>query len=120
MRISFAFHGHQIAATLEANPAARELLTMLPLDLAIEDYSTNEKIAYLPQKLTDRSAEPFAAEAPGDLCYYAPWGNLVLYYDRYRYAPGLIRLGRLHDWAAPLKTRGRHALRVEILAQAPF
>ena len=116
MRISFAFPSHQFTATLDSNPATRELLTMLPLDLTIEDYSTNEKIAYLPHKLNDRGSGPFKDEAPGDLCYYAPWGNLVLYYAPYRYASGLIRLGRLHDWETPLKTKGRHPVRVEILA----
>ncbi|MHC2435239.1 hypothetical protein ACVMB0_002614 [Bradyrhizobium sp. USDA 4451] len=46
---------------------------MLPLDLSIEDYSTNEKVAYLPRELTQDGSGPFANEAPGDLCYDAPW-----------------------------------------------
>ena len=32
---------------------------MLPLDLTITDYSTNEKIAYLPRKLTEEGSGPF-------------------------------------------------------------
>ncbi len=38
---------------------------MLPLDLTIEDYSTNEKIAYLPHRLADEGREAFSGEAPG-------------------------------------------------------
>jgi hypothetical protein len=51
---------------------------MLPLELTIENYASNEKIAYLPRKLTENGIGPFAGEAPGDLCYFAPWCNLVL------------------------------------------
>lgn len=115
MKIDFSFAGQHLVATLLGNPAARDLLSMLPLTLKIEDYSTNEKIAYLPRKLTERGAAPFAQEAPGDLCYYAPWGNLVFFYDHYRYSTGLIRLGRLEGWQVPLGLRGDHPLQAEIL-----
>lgn len=114
MQIECAFDAHVFTATLEGNPSARDLLALLPLDLTIEDYSTNEKIAYLPRKLTDRGAVPFGSEAVGDLCYYAPWGNLVFYYDRYRYSPGLIRLGRLDSETKPLLTRGTYPLRLSM------
>ena len=115
MNIRFRFHTHDFTATLEGNPSARDLVSMLPLSMMIEDYSTNEKIAYLPRKLTERGAAPFAAEAPGDLCYYAPWGNLVFYYDRYRYSPGLIRLGRLNGGITPLMSRGKFPLAAELI-----
>lgn len=116
MQIECAFDTHVFTATLEGNPSARDLLALLPLDLSIEDYATNEKIAYLPRKLTDRGAAPFGSEAVGDLCYYAPWGNLVFYYGHYRYSPGLIRLGRLDGGTRPLMTRGRFPLRLTLLS----
>jgi hypothetical protein len=31
----------------------------------------------LPRKLTEEDGGPFGNEAPGDLAYYAPWGNLA-------------------------------------------
>jgi hypothetical protein len=89
---------------------------MLPLDLDIEDYSTNEKIAYLPQKLTVEGSGPFANERPGDLCYYAPWGNLAFFHASYRYSSGLIRLGRLDGGPTPLLVKGKFPLRVETLS----
>ncbi|MET3996438.1 hypothetical protein ABID65_008114 [Bradyrhizobium sp. S3.9.2] len=76
MRIRCSFADQTFTVTLEDNPSAREFAAMLPLDLGIEDYSTNEKIAYLPRRLTEERGGPFSNEAPGDLCYYAPWGNL--------------------------------------------
>ncbi|UFS68256.1 MFS transporter (plasmid) [Paracoccus denitrificans] len=116
MRIRFVFADQDFTATLEDNPSARDLLSMLPLDLAITDYSTNEKIAYLPRKLTEEGSGPFGNEAPGDLCYYAPWGNLALFHASYRWSRGLIPLGRLNGGPAPLLLRGAYPLRVEPLA----
>lgn len=101
--------------TLENNLSAHDLISMLPLNLTIEDYSTNEKIAYLPRKLTEDGRGPFGNEAVGDLCYYAPWGNLALFHGSYHWSRGLIRLGRLDRGAKPLLMRGTHALRVENL-----
>jgi len=114
-QVEFAFGNHVFSATLYDNPSARDFVSMLPLDLKIENYANNEKIAYLPRKLTEEGAGPFTGEAPGDLCYYAPWGNLVFYYAGYRYSRGLIRLGRLDKGIEPLLTRGEFRLRVRRL-----
>jgi hypothetical protein len=115
MRLRFRFADRDFTATLEDNPSARDLFSMLPFDLKISDYSSNEKIAYLPRKLTEEGAGPFQGEAIGDLCYYAPWGNLALFYGPYRWSSGLIRLGRLDQGAAPLMVRGEYPLRAERL-----
>src|ERR1044071_8057160 len=97
MKIRIAFDGREFTATLYDNPSAQDLASLLPLDLTIEDYSNNEKIAYLPRKLTEEGSGSFTNEAPGDLCYYAPWGNLAFFHAGYRYSSGLIRLGRLEN-----------------------
>jgi hypothetical protein len=114
MRLRFAFADQEFTATLEDNPTARDLFSLLPLDLTIGDYATNEKIAYLPRKLTEDGSGRFDNEAIGDLCYYAPWGNLAMFHGSYRWSRGLIRLGRLDGNTAPLLVRGEHKLRVEI------
>ncbi|WP_169055239.1 cyclophilin-like fold protein [Azospirillum sp. TSH100] len=115
MRIHFRFGTHVFTAVLEDNPSSRDLLSLLPADLTIDDYSSNEKIAYLPRKLTEAGSGPFGNEAVGDLCYYAPWGNLAFFYAGYRYSRGLIRLGRLEGGTQPLLTRGKFPLRAERL-----
>ena len=112
-RIECTFEKRRFTASLYDTAAARDLLTMLPLDLTIEDYADNEKIARLPRKLTEDGSGPFGNEAPGDLCYYAPWANLAFFYAGYRYSQGLIRLGRLDSGLGPLLTRGRFPLRIE-------
>ena len=115
MRIRIAFSGQSFTATLYDSLSARDFASMLPLDLTVADYSNNEKIAHLPRKLTTEAAGPFANEAPGDLCYYAPWGNLAFFHDKYRYSNGLIRLGRLDKGVEPLLIRGEFPLRIELL-----
>jgi hypothetical protein len=115
MKISIAFNGATMTATLYDNPSARDFAAMLPLDLTIDDYSTNEKIAYLPRKLTEEGSGPFDNEKPGDLGYYAPWGNLAFFYAGYRYSRGLIRLGRINGDFTPLLKRGKFNLRIELL-----
>ena len=116
MRLRLTFADQDVTATLEDSPSARDLFSMLPLDLTTTDYSTNEKIAYLPRKLTEEGSGRFGNEAAGDLCYYAPWGNLAMFHGSYRWSRGLIRLGRFDQGPAPLLVRGEHPLRVEILS----
>jgi len=116
MRLGFTFADQDFTATLEDNASARELFAMLPLSITVEDYSANEKIAYLPRKLSGDGSSRIANEAVGDLCYYAPWANLVMYYAPYRWSRGLIRLGRLDGGIAPLMVRGEFPLRVERLS----
>lgn len=113
MRLRLIFADQDFTATLEDNAAARELFAMLPVDLTIDDYSTNEKIAYLPRKLSADGSARFDNEAVGDLCYYAPWGNLAMFHGPYRRSRGLVRLGRLDQGAKPLLVRGEFLLRIE-------
>jgi hypothetical protein len=113
VKVRFIFDKHTVDTTLHDNPSARDLASMLPLDLKIEDYSNNEKIAYLPRKLTEVGSGPFGNEQPGDLCYYAPWGDVILFYAAYRYSSGLIRLGRVDGSIEPMLTRGTFPLRIE-------
>ncbi|GAB4064668.1 hypothetical protein GCM10028777_11710 [Angustibacter speluncae] len=64
----------------EDSPATRDFLSMLPLELGVEEYAGAEKIAYLPREL---AYEGTAGSDPedGDLIYFTPWGNLGFYYD---------------------------------------
>ncbi len=78
VRIRIGFNNLTLTATLFDNPTARDLVSMLPLNLTIEDYGRNEKIVHLPRKLTEEGSGAFGNEQPGDLCYFKPWGNLGL------------------------------------------
>ena len=115
MKISLSANGSELTATIFENPSALDFPTLLPLDLKMEDYGSNEKIGYLPRKLATDGSGPFDNEAIGDLAYYAPWGNFIIYYGPYRYSKGLIRLGKLDDDCAPLLQDGAFNLRIDQL-----
>ncbi|MGW2642432.1 cyclophilin-like fold protein [Streptomyces sp. NPDC001348] len=80
MDIRVTLDGRPVEATLNDSPAARDLATLLPLTLQLKDFHGTERIGYPPRRLTtDDAPEPSAAKV-GDIAYYAPWGNLALFY----------------------------------------
>lgn len=88
-------NGQEFAVTLYDTPAANALYELLPLELTFADFNGIEKIAYMEDELP--TAGELAAFNPdvGDLCLYAPWGNLSLFYKDFRNSNGLVSLGRL-------------------------
>jgi hypothetical protein len=61
MKIRFTMDGKELAtATLKDNATARDLVALLPITLALEDYASTEKISYLPRKLSTADARPAA------------------------------------------------------------
>ena len=104
-----------VAATLDDNPTASDLRSLLPLAVTLEDYAGTEKIAYLSRKLSTRGAPEGAVPVAGDLAYYAPWGNLAIFYRDFRYSSGLIRLGRITSPLDALRFKGSVQARMEIV-----
>jgi hypothetical protein len=95
MKIRLTIDGTLLAATLDDTAVARDFAALLPLTLTVEDYAATEKIADLPRKLSTAEAPAGSAAAAGDISYYAPWGNLALFYKSFRHSAGLVRLGQL-------------------------
>lgn len=91
-----------VTYALEDNAAADALLAQLPLTIEIEDYSTNEKIFYPPQALETAGA-PAASGGAGVLAYYAPWGDVVLFYDDFSENASLFALGRAVSGAESIR-----------------
>lgn len=92
MRISVKANGKTTEFELNNSPAARELYAQLPLSLTVENYGNNEKIFYPPEKLNTTDT-PQADAQVGTLAYYAPWGNVVMFYGSFGSAAGLYELG---------------------------
>jgi hypothetical protein len=63
------------------------------LNIGVENYSNNEKIFYPPKKLNIANT-PLAAAGVGTLAYYAPWGDVVMFYGNFGSTGGLYELGR--------------------------
>ena len=91
-QISVTCGDTQVVYELNDSPAAQSLLSQLPLTVVVEDFSTNEKVFYPPQEL-DTSDTPLAVGGAGTLAYYAPWGDVVLFYDSFSANSSLFELG---------------------------
>jgi hypothetical protein len=104
-----------LIAKLEDSAAGRDFAALLPLDLTLSDYNRTEKIADLPRRLSIEGAPDGIDPAIGDIAYYAPWGNLAIFYSDFGYSRGLVRLGRL-DGGAERLAKLEGPVRIEILA----
>jgi hypothetical protein len=105
MNIRLTIDGKQVDATLNDGATARDFAALLPLTLNLNDFHETEKIADLPRRLSTSGAPDTAEAKPGDLAYYAPWGNLALYYRGSGSSDaGLIILGRVNGDAERLDT----------------
>ena len=93
MRIQVEANGNAIVFELNDSKAAQELYDQLPLSLSVENYASNEKIFYPPEEL-DTSDAPSANSVVGTLAYYAPWGDVVMFYGDFGSAGGLYELGQ--------------------------
>lgn len=90
-------NGQEFEVTLYDTPAANALYDMLPLELTFEDFNGIEKISYLPEALPTEGEPDGCDPEIGDLCLYAPWGNLSIFYQDFRESNGLIPLGRVEN-----------------------
>ncbi|MCA0919246.1 cyclophilin-like fold protein [Pseudooceanicola nanhaiensis] len=115
MRLRCRYDDQVVTYRLLDNPTVRDLLSMLPLDLEIRDFSTNEKIIHLPRRLDEGGFASFGNEAPGDLCYFLGWGNLALFHGAYTFRNDLIRLGHLEGEVTPLLHKGTYQVRIEVV-----
>lgn len=95
--IKFIIDGQEFPAVLYDSPAANALYARLPLTLKFEDFNGIEKIAYMDDKLPTAGEKMEFDPNIGDICLYAPWGNLSLFYKDFRKSQGLVSLGHLNS-----------------------
>ena len=82
-------------------PMAALLLTalaaLLPhsLTLTVKDYNGTEKIGNPPRVISTEDMPDSIEPSAGDLTFYAPWGNIAIFYREFRLSRGLVRFGRI-------------------------
>ncbi|MFF7645154.1 cyclophilin-like fold protein [Streptomyces canus] len=109
MNIRLTIDGQPVGATLNDNAVSRDFASLLPLSLDLEDFHQTERIAYLPRKLDISGAPTPATPQAGDLTYYAPWGNLALFYrDGDSASDDLIVLGHVDDRDTERLAKAKH------------
>lgn len=79
---------------LNESRAADDLYAQLPLAIEVQNFGSNEKIFYPPQKLNTDNTPP-ASGGRGKLAYYAPWGDVVMFYGSFSETSSLYELGEI-------------------------
>ncbi len=118
MKLQLTVEGTDLKATLLSDSrAAQEFASLLPLILTLEDYASTEKVSNLPQRLSTEGAPSGSKATAGDITYYAPWGNLAIFYRDFRYADGLVTLGKIEGDIAVLKRSGPLKATIELVKE---
>jgi hypothetical protein len=115
MRIRFMVSAKAITATLVDSATARDFASLLPRTLTLEDYARTEKIRTLPRRLSIEGVPPGYDPSPGDIAYYAPWGNLAVFYRDSGYAAGLVLLGKVDSGMETFDVPGSVRVTIELL-----
>ena len=102
--IRIAFGDTELTGRLHDNATARDLADQLPLTLTFRDHNDVEKTAPLPRELSLDGAPDGHDPTAGDIGYWAPDGDLVLYYDDGApYIDGIVRIGEFDGDLAALE-----------------
>ncbi|WP_341360994.1 cyclophilin-like fold protein [Georgenia sp. M64] len=100
MRIDITIGEQHFRATLSESAAAGDLAALLPVTLDMIDHGGVEKTGPLPSPVSLAGQPDGADPDVGDVGYYAPGNDLVLYYGDQSFFPGIVILGRLDGDAA--------------------
>lgn len=100
MRIDITIDGETFGVTLDGSAASRDLVAQLPLEVQMSDHGGVEKTGPLPSALSLEGKPSGADPDIGDVGYYAPGNDFVLYYGDQSYFAGIVVIGRMDDGAA--------------------
>jgi hypothetical protein len=95
MQIEIRVGDERFTATVDDTPAGRDLLAQLPQSIQMSDHGGVEKTGPLQAPLSLEGQPDGADPEVGDLGYYAPGNDLVLYYGDQSYYNGIVILGHL-------------------------
>ncbi|PPS21848.1 cyclophilin-like fold protein [Brachyspira murdochii] len=115
-KVKLTFNDNEIYALITNSNAGNDFLSLLPMNLKIEDFNGTEKISYLSKKLNTQNEPDGITPKAGDITYYAPWGNLAIFYKNFRYSNNLIYLGRfenISDISKLSNIKGYFEIRIE-------
>lgn len=97
MQIIITADGEKFKGELYDTSAGKSFWNMLPVELKMEDYNKTEKISYLKSRLdTSKMADSFTPRK-SDIGYFAPWGNICIFYKDFKNSKGLYSVGRITD-----------------------
>jgi hypothetical protein len=115
MKIRLIVGDRVFMATLIDSKTTQDFISLLPLTLTLKDYAGTEKISDLPKRLSTEGAPSGSDPSVGDITYYAPWGNLAIFYRDFGYASGLVILGKIDSGIEAFNVAGPVKVTFELI-----
>jgi hypothetical protein len=115
MKIRIKLESQTFTATLDESATSRDFVALLPMTLTLKDYNRTEKISDLPKKLSTEGSPAGIDPDVGDIAYYAPWGNIAIFYRDFGYSDGLVKLGKLEGEVDALNNRETTKATIELI-----
>ncbi len=72
----------------------------------MSDFETAENVGKLPTALSTAGAPLGSDPTVGEIAYFTPWNNFVVYYGDQPYYDGTIDIGRIDSGLNPITTAG--------------
>lgn len=114
MNIKMTIAGQIIKATTEDSHSARDFCHAPPDAVPRGLRRHREDCLSAPQ--IDHTGRPKGIDPNvGDLTYYAPWGNLAIFYRDFGYSTGLIKLGRIESGLSHLTITSAASITIEAI-----
>ena len=116
MKIHLKIGGKLVTATVLDNQTANDFLSLLPLELSMNDLFRREKYDGLPKPLSEKGPRTFRY-AVGDIAYWSPSHDVAIYYhqDGERIpSPGIIPIAAIDDGADAFNTSGCVKVTIEL------
>ena len=115
MKIRLKVGDTVLTATLIDSATTRDFMSLLPLTLTLKGYAETEKISDLPKRLSTEGAPSGSDPSVGDITYYAPRGNLAIFYRDFGYSSGLVILGKIDSGIEALNVPGSVKVTIELI-----
>lgn len=103
IQVQILSQGRTATFRLYDTAAAKEFYDQLPLKLDLTNFRNAKWMFYPPEKLNVTSGEAYHDGKKGELSYYAPWGDVVMFYARFGSAAGLYELGQAKSGTEHIK-----------------
>ncbi|WP_321347755.1 cyclophilin-like fold protein [uncultured Draconibacterium sp.] len=120
MKIRIHSKNTVLTATLNESKTAINFAALLPVNLNLDDYGQSSKISKLAQRLDVTDADDGFAPKAGDIIYFAPLGNIAIFYEDVKYSSGLIKIGELDGNAKALKAIENIKARIDLTEQDAY
>ena len=116
MKINMTISDKIVSATVLDNETARDFISLLPLNLAMNDLFGREKFAALPRAISEKGPRTNRYQL-GDIAYWSPASDLAIYYRQDGDSipsPGIIPIARIDADSDAFDLPGSVKVRIEL------